>query len=100
MSTGKKMQTLFNHRHGFWQASLILIPNDNSNILKDYNAKVGSLYELIINNAFQSQQLAELRDWLLPMLMNGQVTIGDAQKMVEGNLSIAAEEKGVYRSQK
>jgi type I restriction enzyme, S subunit len=25
----------------------------------------------------ESQQLAELRDWLLPMLMNGQVTVGD-----------------------
>jgi len=27
-----------------------------------------------IKNLIENQQLAELRDWLLPMLMNGQVT--------------------------
>ena len=25
----------------------------------------------------QNRELANLRDWLLPMLMNGQVTVGD-----------------------
>lgn len=34
-----------------------------------------SLYTKIKNNIFENQQLAELRDWLLPMLMNGQVTV-------------------------
>lgn len=56
-------------------SSPIIIPNEDSNILKLYNSKVGYIYEQIINNAFQNQQLAELRDWLLPMLMNGQVKI-------------------------
>ena len=55
--------------------SLILIPNEDSNILKTYNSKVGNLYDLIINNAFQNQTLTALRDWLLPMLMNGQVRV-------------------------
>ncbi len=55
--------------------SLVLIPNENSQILQKYNSKVGSIYEKIINNSFQNQQLAELRDWLLPMLMNGQVKV-------------------------
>jgi len=32
-------------------------------------------FEKIANNTKQNQQLAELRDWLLPMLMNGQVTV-------------------------
>jgi len=27
------------------------------------------------NNTYQNQQLTKLRDWLLPMLMNGQITI-------------------------
>ena len=36
---------------------------------------VGSLYTKIKNNIFQNQQLTQLRDWLLPMLMNGQVTV-------------------------
>jgi type I restriction enzyme S subunit len=30
----------------------------------------------------QNQELASLRDWLLPMLMNGQVTVGDAEEKV------------------
>ena len=34
-----------------------------------------SLYTKIKNNIFQNQELTELRDWLLPMLMNGQVTV-------------------------
>ena len=55
--------------------SLIVIPYISSNILKEYNSKVGPFYELIINNALQNQQLASLRDWLLPMLMNGQVKV-------------------------
>jgi type I restriction enzyme S subunit len=55
--------------------SLILTPPDSSGILNSYNKEVGSLYDLIINNAFQNQKLTELRDWLLPMLMNGQVKV-------------------------
>lgn len=55
--------------------SLMIIPNENSDILKSYNLKVSSIYDLIINNSFQTQQLAELRDWMLPMLMNGQVKV-------------------------
>jgi type I restriction enzyme S subunit len=55
--------------------SLIVIPNEDANTLKLYNSKVGCVYEQIVNNSFQNQQLAELRDWLLPMLMNGQVTV-------------------------
>ena len=55
--------------------SLILIPNEASGILKKYNFQVGGMYEAIINNAFQNQKLTELRDWLLPMLMNGQVKV-------------------------
>ena len=55
--------------------SFIVIPNESSNIMKAYNANVGHLYELIINNTLQNQTLAELRDWLLPMLMNGQVQV-------------------------
>lgn len=31
-------------------------------------------------NLIQNQQLSELRDWLLPMLMNGQVTVKEAEE--------------------
>lgn len=32
-------------------------------------------------NLIQNQQLSELRDWLLPMLMNGQVTVKEAEEI-------------------
>jgi len=43
----------------------------------------------------QNQQLTELRDWLLPMLMNGQVTVRQAHGKPD-NLDMAAEPKGEY----
>ncbi len=55
--------------------SFILLPNNETELLKKYNAHAGHFYESIINNAFQNQKLTELRDWLLPMLMNGQVKV-------------------------
>lgn len=43
-------------------------------------------------NLKENQQLASLRDWLLPMLMNGQVTVGD----VEEDLGMVAENSTEY----
>ena len=40
----------------------------------------------------ENQELASLRDWLLPMLMNGQVSAGD----VEEQLGMVAEESARY----
>ncbi len=34
-----------------------------------------SIYQKIYNNQIQNQELSTLRDWLLPMLMNGQVKV-------------------------
>lgn len=58
---------------GIVDESLILVPEES--VLNNYYASVNSMYDKIINNAFQNQKLAELRDWLLPMLMNGQVRV-------------------------
>ena len=41
--------------------------------------------------ALVQNRVSSLRDWLLPMLMNGQVTVGDAEEMVEGELGMVAE---------
>jgi type I restriction enzyme S subunit len=38
----------------------------------------------------QNKKLSVLRDWFLSMLMNGQVTVGYAEKEVEG-LGLVAE---------
>lgn len=62
----------------------------------DLETKAGdflqSVYEKIGNNIQQNQELAQLRDWLLPMLMNGQVTVGE----VEEKMGMVAEEKSTY----
>jgi type I restriction enzyme S subunit len=47
-------------------------------------------------NLLENQQLASLRDWLLPMMMNGQVSVGEVAKeyeMKEEVLGMVAEEK-------
>lgn len=63
-----------------------------SGLLDFFNIKVETFYKQIENNYMQNQKLTELRDWLLPMLMNGQVTVGE----VEEELNIAAEPKERY----
>ena len=42
-------------------------------LLVNYNQIVSKYNQIILNNHKQNQQLSSLRDWLLPMLMNGQV---------------------------
>jgi len=51
----------------------LVIPTDD--ILKKYNDKTKGIYQKIYKNQIANQKLVELRDWLLPMLMNGQVTV-------------------------
>ena len=38
-------------------------------------SKIGSLYQMIVNNYQQIDSLAMQRDELLPLLMNGQVSV-------------------------
>lgn len=51
----------------------LLIPENN--IIENFNNKLSFFYKSILNNQRQNQELAKLRDWLLPMLMNGQVSV-------------------------
>ncbi|MBV7419869.1 restriction endonuclease subunit S [Comamonas sp. CMM03] len=44
-------------------------------ILCFFEDAVKAHYEKMAVNAVENQQLAQLRDWLLPLLMNGQVTV-------------------------
>ena len=52
----------------------LAIPYNMATIQK-YQSIVNPMYQLYINNQLESRQLAQLRDWLLPMLMNGQVVV-------------------------
>lgn len=44
-------------------------------IISDYSKKTKAMFERIKNNLRQNQEITQLRDWLFPMLMNGQVTV-------------------------
>jgi len=52
----------------------LTIPYDETIYLKFQNI-INPIYNKIIKNKIENKQLTELRDWLLPMLMNGQVTV-------------------------
>ena len=58
---------------GVLDESLLIIPDDAT--LNSYTKQAALLFLKIKNNLQQNQQLAQLRDWLLPLLMNGQVTV-------------------------
>ena len=44
-------------------------------IITELEKIIDPYLENILTNRKQNQQLSDLRDWLLPMLMNGQVTV-------------------------
>ena len=45
-------------------------------ILDSFGEQVEQIYQMKSNAVTENQQLVSLRDFLLPMLMNGQVTVG------------------------
>lgn len=53
----------------------IYIPTDSE--ITDFNFRVKPWMNQISANTKENKQLVSLRDWLLPMLMNGQATISD-----------------------
>ncbi|MFN8244716.1 MAG: restriction endonuclease subunit S [Ferruginibacter sp.] len=75
------------------------IPHDN--LLSRYKGLLLNIEKQKSGIIKQNQQLSQLRDWLLPMLMNGQVTVGQAYEQVEEVLGMAAEgEVGYERGRK
>ena len=53
----------------------IVIPDNKT--LQHYHRIAQPIYSQISKNICENQELVKLRDWLLPMLMNGQATIAD-----------------------
>ena len=49
--------------------------NKNLGIFSKFEEIVSPMFMTIGSNRSENQNLSELRDWLLPMLMNGQVTV-------------------------
>jgi type I restriction enzyme S subunit len=71
----------------------VVIPKES--VLDEFEKIVSSSDKIILNNHKQNHHLITLRDWLLPMLMNGQVRVGEAGKKEyqpnEAEMDLAAE---------
>lgn len=79
--------------------SIIPILDATTDLKIRYNKTVKSFYSKIEINLKENQELASLRDWLLPMLMNGQVSVAstssttkDGYEVEESELGLVAEE--------
>ncbi|MCE3019159.1 MAG: restriction endonuclease subunit S [Pirellula sp.] len=57
-----------------------VLPLPPEEILLEFNANILPLWELGCECQSQNIQLAQIRDWLLPMLINGQVRVGSVEK--------------------
>ena len=51
----------------------LLVPS--SDVIVSFHKVARPILQKVDQNRQESQKLAELRDWLLPMLMNGQVKV-------------------------
>ncbi|SHJ97216.1 restriction endonuclease subunit S [Pseudozobellia thermophila] len=72
-------------------------------IIEKANTIFSQYNEKIALNLKENQKLSELRDWLLPMLMNGQATVRSPEKVrdkggVKEQLGMVAEEGGTYKT--
>lgn len=47
----------------------------SENLIVKFEKQISPIMDKIINNSKQNQELSALRDWLLPMLINGQVKV-------------------------
>lgn len=88
----ESLGTNINNLNGTMVAGFKL-PIPPKELIEKFNLKVESVFEKIGLNIRENQKLTELRDWLLPLLMNGQIKIKDAER----ELAMAAEPEIKYR---
>ncbi len=62
------------NKANFREIGLVLPHKD---ILKSFDIKAGTLFNEIVSNESENQQLAQIRDSLLPKLMSGELEVGD-----------------------
>lgn len=67
-----------------------------SEVIEEFHHIVRPFYKKMEISRKQIQQLSSLREWLLPMLMNGQVKIDSNYTSTSENLSMAAEPQASY----
>jgi type I restriction enzyme, S subunit len=66
-----------------------------SSLLEEFERMINPFFRFTTKNQQQNWKFSALRDWLLPMLMNGQVKIRDVEE-----LSMAAEGEADYKKAK
>lgn len=72
LTSGSAQPQLTRENMGIYE---VIIPPKNR--IEDFEIKAAMYRRVITNNISENNKLAELRDWLLPMLMNGQATVAD-----------------------
>ena len=72
-SSAKTGNTFANMNKGDFSAIQVIKPKKE--ILVGFFNILKSSIDKILINSHENQKLTELRDWLLPMLMNGQVKV-------------------------
>jgi len=71
--------------------SAIIIPPKS--LIQGLDKILAPMLQRMISTQTENQELASLRDWLLPMLMNGQVKVGEVKEYVqESEVGMAAEQ--------
>lgn len=53
----------------------LLVPIPSKDVLTQFNRRVALIYQFMHNHQKETSKLQDLRNWLLPMLMNGQATV-------------------------
>ncbi|MGQ7672176.1 restriction endonuclease subunit S [Streptococcus suis] len=59
----------------FLKEKTVIVPDKE--VSSKFETQANVIYEKIKNNIFENQELTQLRDWLLPILMNGQARVED-----------------------
>ena len=49
--------------------------NDKTSIAEQFRKEIAPIVKMIVSNKIQNQELIQLRDFLLALLMNGQVKV-------------------------
>ena len=93
MMAEKRKTTMGHITQDHLKDSYIVIPPKN--LIESIDKKLSPLLNKLIILEEENQKLTQLRDWLLPMLMNGQVKVSEAANMVKEAL-MAAEPKLEY----
>ena len=78
-------------RHSVLKDCKFILPTRN--FIDEFTNKTQPILKQLDLFQKENQQLSKLRDWLLPMLMNGQVTVKEAEE----RLSMAAEPSVEYK---